>query len=479
MSSSRLEVLKQPATTSQRWRRTLGGALFRLRARARLGARHGAVALLTLSLGVACGDAPARSESPTPRVVLITLDTLRADALLDENPSMPKLAARAQQGLNFTDFWSACTTTQPAHASLFTGLHPWEHGVHANGLVLADDALTVAEIFQLAGWRTEAVVASFPLEKRFGFTQGFDAYDDEFLVTLKGEWAGEDVDNDRFYTLAPTILERAGAVVERTAGEPLFLWTHAFDPHAPYGDLAGKPELHLRALFKAARNAPSEMPATLARARALYNADARALDDALDVFLDTLLDDPDHETHVVITADHGESFGEDMSFGHGRRVSRVQLQVPCIVLSSKVSAAVRDDTAGSVDIPHTLLELAELANPLRTNGRSLLSRGSGGELQAVGMRQTFPPGHGDPQIDGTELSIEGPNFFVVREGRLHGGDANSVKSEGEPLPEAAQASLRERFATWTKLVEAGAAQGLNDPETMEAMKQLGYVGEDG
>lgn len=423
---------------------------------------------LLVTLG-SCGDLAA----PTPRVVLITLDTLRADALLGDAPSMPRLAARAADGLLFTDFWAACTTTQPTHASLFTGRHPWEHGVHRNGLVLDDAALTVAEVFQLAGWNTAAVVASFPLERRFGFTQGFDSYDDEFLVELKGEWAGENVTNDRFYTLAPTILGRAEVAAERAGDASQFLWIHAFDPHAPYGDLAGKAELHLRALFKAARHSPAEMEATLERARKLYAADIRALDDALDATLAALLDDPAYETHVLITADHGESFGEDLTFGHGRRASRVQLHVPCVILGPRVSGAVRDDTASSVDVPHTLLALAGLDDPFPPPGRNLLERAPGRE--AVGMRQTFPAGHGDPLVDGSELSIEGPQFFVARDGRLHAGDATTLASEGPALADDTDALLRERFAAWQADVDAGAADGLNDPATCEALRQLGYV----
>ena len=114
--------------------------------------------------------------------MLITLDTLRADGLAPR--LMPRTAAFADRGLRFERAYAATATTQPTHATLFTGLHPWEHGLTRNGRVLAAGFDTLAERLRAAGFETAAVVASFPLERRFGFAQGFDSYEQEFRHPL-------------------------------------------------------------------------------------------------------------------------------------------------------------------------------------------------------------------------------------------------------------------------------------------------------
>ena len=147
------------------------------------------VSLIPLLALLACGGEPPRAEGPPARrLVLITVDTLRADAIEGERPAMPRLAARADAAARFVDSWTSTSTTQPTHASLFPGKHPWEHGVVRNGMPLAPEQLTLAEQLGEAGWQTSAVVASFPLARRYGLDQGFEVYVDEFTRGDKQTW---------------------------------------------------------------------------------------------------------------------------------------------------------------------------------------------------------------------------------------------------------------------------------------------------
>ena len=151
-------------------------------------ARSGGMWMRRLAAVLAIGAiAACRAETPTAiavrDVILITVDTLRADALgFAGNPeaSTPTLDRMAAQGRVFTDAHAHCVTTLPSHASILTGLYPFQHGVRHNGrFVLAPGIPTLAEELQRAGFETAAFVGAFPLDSRFGLDQGFTTYDDE------------------------------------------------------------------------------------------------------------------------------------------------------------------------------------------------------------------------------------------------------------------------------------------------------------
>ena len=262
-----------------------------------------------LVMGVGCFE-----RSPGQRIVLITLDTLRYDSLaaVGGRPStMPQLERWAEQAAVFEHFYAATAATQPSHASMFTGLHPWQHGVTGNRLRLAESHATVAEHLNEAGYSTAAVVASFPVSQRFGFGQGFGYFDDEFeLGTAPGE-PGEDPSEEAFYTLADVVTDRALEQLTVALGRRQFFWFHYFDPHSPYGDTSGGSTIQPREVLQLAQAGKDTMEA-VRRARLLYDVDVGFLDTALSRLLDRLEEEAeDFETHVVITADHGESFGEE------------------------------------------------------------------------------------------------------------------------------------------------------------------------
>jgi arylsulfatase A-like enzyme len=432
-----------------------------------------------IGLAIGCAFmawAGCEREPTTPvRVVLVTLDTLRYDAVAGAGAmptSMPRLMARVEQGAWFKRFYAATSTTQPSHATMFTALHPWEHGVTGNGDRLDDRFVTVAEAFKKAGFETRAVVAAYPVAARFGFAQGFDAFGEEFTTSFLGlhRWEGHPVPKRAFSSLAETVTERALESLDTARAARQFFWFHYFDPHAPYGSTQGGtltgPEVIQRV---AAGEVADDL---LDKVRRLDRADTLYLDRSLDRLLTRLeADGSRYETHVVLVADHGESIGEGGSLGHGDGLSDEQIHVPALFLSWRMAPGVREDVAGSIDVAPTLLALAGL-EPWDGDGRDLTRPGpvvSG----AVGMRRTYrdsPPTR--RRLDGKEHVLPDLLFYAVDDrGHVRRGN-------GRHLADAADASddgLRERFAAFEAKLAALASRGALDPEVERVLRSLGYV----
>jgi len=160
---------------------------------------------------------PAASE-PRPSILLITLDTTRADAIGPLTPAINAVAARARV---FRQAYATTPQTLPSHSSMMTGLYPAGHGVHENGRYLGDQHPLLAERLRERGYATAAFVSAFALARRFGLARGFEHYDDEF--------GGQAVER----TAAQTN-ERVLAFLNEPRDKPLFLWVHYYDPHHPY-----------------------------------------------------------------------------------------------------------------------------------------------------------------------------------------------------------------------------------------------------
>jgi len=431
------------------------------------------LAALGLVVLPACG---AGSDPPPTRIVLITLDTLRADGLA----AMPETAAYARRGMVFESFYAATSTTQPTHASLFTGLHPWQHGVTRNGEVLAERYTTLAERLQAVGFETSAVVASYPMNRLFGFAQGFDRFHDEFHEPYVPTWLDREVEDGRFYSLAEAVTEMALAELEHAEGELQFFWFHYFDPHDPYGDTPPGEDQEVLAMGKlmtAAKSADPSANDLARRARELYDADGRALDRELGRLYRRLDEEADElETHVVVTSDHGESFGELGCLGHGKRLVPSQVHVPCILVSPRVDAGTRRDTAGSVDVFSTLLTWAGL-DASSSSGRDLTPRVAGETGRAFGMRSTFAEPKVEHLVDGRQLPAEGERFFAVLDGELLTGDLERVWHADDlerVADDEAAADVRLLFAEFSRRLAGAVSEEILDEDVQAALRALGY-----
>jgi arylsulfatase len=447
------------------------------------------MAALACALFVGCEDA-ARPV----RVVLITLDTLRYDRLVGEHSSMPRLLAAAKQGALFTRSFTSTSSTQPTHATLFTGLHPWRHGVTRNGIVLPEHAPTLAELLSSEGFATAAVVSSFPMRGLFGWSRGFDTYLDDFTHgrAQKKTWAEFDPDWEHFYSQADSVTASALQLLDDAVGERQFFFFHYFDPHAPYGDswrpgpkatrTVEERQVETLDLTHALKQSEEVFQETLKKALRGYSRDVAFLDEQLGLVLDRLAADAERfETHIIITADHGESFGDDQSFGHGDRVTRQQLHVPLVILSPRVGQGRRKDPNGSIDVGKTLLSLAGVDSHDWPGGRDLSEAPQGRVSPPLGMRHTYVKPSLDVRITGHVVELKGLRFFALIDDRLHLGNAQEVFfAENERIGNEAPGEqrvmqLRRLFEIFeTELSSTENAEHL-DADTQRTLEALGYT----
>jgi arylsulfatase A-like enzyme/Flp pilus assembly protein TadD len=264
-------------------------------------------------------------------VVLLTLDTTRADALGaygNRAALTPTLDALAARGTRWTGAVSPVPLTLPAHVSLLTGLVPPEHGIHDNGTaVLPKDVPTLAAAFASRGYSTAAFVASRVLDRRFGLDRGFQVYDDKAPAEQIGEY-GYPERNARQMTDAALAW-----LAKRPAGKPFFLWVHYYDPHAPY-------------------NPPGVDPR--APGGQLYAGEVAYMDREIGRLLGNL------PRHCVIAAvgDHGESLGEHGERTHGVFLYHSTLHVPLIVAGPGVpQGKAVAEAAPTLRLASTLLRL--------------------------------------------------------------------------------------------------------------------------
>lgn len=255
----------------------------------------------------AASAAPAATRLPD--LLLVTLDTVRADALgaYGGGARTPTLDALAAAGVRFDEALTAAPLTLPAHVTLFTGLDPIEHGLRDNGAgALAPGIPTLAEALRARGYATVGVIASRVLDRRFGLDRGFDLYDETMAAERLGEYGYPE-------RSAADVVDAALAG-ERAAdpARPHFLWVHFYDAHAPYRALAGNPG---------------------ASDRERYLGEIESVDRELGRLLAALASGPRaaQPRLVAVVGDHGESLGEHGEKEHGLLLSRAALRVPLLI----------------------------------------------------------------------------------------------------------------------------------------------------
>ncbi len=291
-----------------------------------------------------------------PNIILITLDTTRADHLSIygyARPTTPHIDSLARQGLVFEDTLSSTSWTLPAHASIFTGLLPHQHGA-GWAVPLDTSALTLAEILNSRGYQTAGFTANFGYGPAgWGMGQGFSVYDDDsfsvrhnFIQTLLGGLIVQPlyqnlVAYDRFDRRSAQQINRdVFRWFERRSTVPFFVFINYYDAHAPY--LAPPPyDRRFGQISENLKRNPisamgERVPKTLSRDEeasliAGYDNCLAYLDEQVGKLLEFLSSTPDwSKTIVIITSDHGEGFGEHNAYGHGWNLYRETLQVPLI-----------------------------------------------------------------------------------------------------------------------------------------------------
>jgi thioredoxin-like negative regulator of GroEL len=279
--------------------------------------------------------APGSASFGPDAVILITIDTLRADAVGAypsdaSGPSRtPALDGLAASGVRFEHAYAAAPVTLTSHATILTGVLPPGHGGRHNGMLMSAGISTLAEEFKTIGWRTGAFVTAFPLDRRFGLSRGFDTYSDRMPRDASGRLA-----NERPGSLA---VDEAIAWARELGDRAFFLWLHLFEPHAPYGDVSdGRP------------------------ARVRYQDEVAEADRQVQRLLDGIGQRRD-DALIVITADHAEAFGEHGEIGHSLFVYDTTLRVPLVVDGPGLPAGhVVADSVGLVDLAATIRRQARL-----------------------------------------------------------------------------------------------------------------------
>jgi arylsulfatase A-like enzyme/predicted Zn-dependent protease len=331
---------------------------------------------VTLAVGVLLVGTAATwllsSRRPPPKLLLVTIDTLRADHVGVYGhgaASTPHLDALARRGTRFENALAAVPLTGPSHATIFTGHYPPVHGVRDNVIFPFDDRYpTLATILEARGYRTAAFVGAYPVASSFGFGRGFAHFDEDYHDTpLEGETAERP---------ANEVADAALAWLEEAGDDPFFMWVHFYDPHTPY---VPPPPWDERF---ADRPYDGEIAFTDAQlGRVLEGLRARGLED---------------DTLVVVLSDHGESLGQHNEASHAVLIYQATLRIPFIVAGPGVPAGKTvTPWVGTTDVLPTVLALLGLEAP-----------------------QGLPGDNLGPLVDGS-AHHSGPHYAESLFGRLH------------------------------------------------------------
>lgn len=318
-----------------------------LRARRRV-----AVLLLLMCCGCAAPAPPPAAPAEARHLVLVTIDTLRADRVgaygyaRARTPHIDGLAAR---GILFDRAYATAPITLPSHASLMTGLYPPGHAGRHNGIRVDSSVPSIARTLSAAGFATGAFVTAFPLDRRFGLNTGFDTYSDRMPRGARGrpdnERPGREAVDEALAWLA----------TNRAGSRRLFLWVHLFEPHAPYGRPGAERSVADR-----------------------YDDEIAASDEQVGRILEALGPDA-ASTIVVVASDHGEAFGEHGEISHSLFVYDTTLRVPLVIAGPGVQARVVGSPVSLVDVAPTVLSLLKLA-PFDSDGIDLSPTFTGADL---------------------------------------------------------------------------------------------------
>lgn len=459
------------------------------RSRRRIRTARALPALCLLAAGLAGCGAPSR-EAPA-NVLLVTLDTVRADFLGcyggDPNVS-PNFDRLASQGTRFETTISAAAVTPVSHASILTGLYPYGHRLRVlfadGGYRLPEDVPSLASVLREAGYRTGAVHSSFTVSGYFGFDRGFDLFE-SFDATLDRRGRFEDWSVRESQRRADATTDIAIRFIE-AAPEPFFLWVHYWDMH----DTLLLPDKEFMPPTEAT---DVDAHGVVQPNPVLYAAEIRFVDHHFGRLLGALeASGRDPRTLIVVVADHGEGLGDHGWYFH-RLLYQEQIRVPLLLRfpgvapGGKVDALVR-----SVDVLPTLLDYLGLDIPVGLHGRSLrpLLEGRGDEPRIAYADQInlFDRNAMMTQGRPTDLllhSVQDREWKLIykplhpRRSELYHlaedpGETRNLFRTDHPEARSLLAKLALQDV-WVK--EPPRGDGM-DPEAREQLTALGYVGGD-
>jgi arylsulfatase A-like enzyme/tetratricopeptide (TPR) repeat protein len=404
-----------------------------------------AVTVAALVAGAALWLRTARSEPPAsagrPNIVLITIDTLRADRV--GHGLTPAIDSLSAIGVTFDNARTAVPLTLPSHVTIMTGMLPPAHGVRQNGVAFRPGPPTLARLLRDRGYRTGAFVGAYVLDRRFGLADGFDTYDDR---VPRDPEKGARLEAER----------RGGEVVDAALGwlrevrEPFFAWVHVYDPHAPY-------------------DPPAEF---LAKAGGRpYDGEVAYADAQVGRLCDGLRQRGLFERAVIaVTGDHGEGLGEHGEQTHGMLAYDTTLRVPLILVAPAFSARGRvSDPVSLADLAGSLLDIARIKPPGEMSGELLLSR----KNRDVYSETEYPRTAAWHPI--AALADDRWKLVLSSEAELYDlaedpGETKNLASAKPALVDGMSKRVRELMRP-----AAGAPAQKVDPEVEQRLRALGYV----
>ncbi len=450
--------------------------------------------VLALALSACGGGAPA----PGRGLLIVTLDTVAAShcSLYGySRETTPFLEELARQGVVFDDAIAPSSTTEPAHATLFSGLNPIRNGVRLNGLILPSELVLLPEILQKRGWATGGFVSAFPVGRLFGFNRGFETFDEKEMVIQKGQAVAEN-------RLGSETVDRALNWIGRLGPDrPFFLWVHLYDAHHPYDP---PPEV-AQAFGSGGLDSRQSTIRDYDRDVLYVDGQVRRLFQALEG--KGLL----RQTDWIVAADHGEAFWEHGLVGHSPHLYQEQLHIPFLMGGPGIAPGrIAGAPVGLIDVLPTLLGRFGI----EPRGEKLEGR----DLAPLLAGWVVPEDWNRPLFAVRRLYNQ-PSFAkMLQQGRDGGWDLPATRLEeqgfgpmaalvqgswkliwalgpGGHLPEvydlerdpeeshdlqdpegAVQAALKERLARW---VGASVRKALTAPPAGEAafrrLAELGYV----
>lgn len=401
---------------------------------------------------------PNTSDAPR-NVILITIDTTRADALGaygKQGAGTPVMDALAAQGTVFDRAYSHAPITLPSHSSILTGLTPPQHGVRNNITYrLQEDRQTLAERLRAQGFATAAFVSSIILDSRFGLDQGFDHYDDDIVHYTRRE--GKAIVTRRAGTTIDAVLAWLDAHQQSAPEQRFFNWIHFYDPHAPYDP---------------------PLPYAHAYADSPYQGEIAYVDSQIGRLVASLrthglLDD----TLIVITADHGDSFGEHGEETHGFFTYGTTTHVPLILSRPLGTTPGKHLTqvVQSIDLVPTIMTRLGFAIPPELEGKPLSSTDPRTVFsEAIIPKEDFylAPVH----------SLKDQDFSFYYSSDLELYDLKADPQEKHNLAES-QPERAARYLDRIQLLLDNAATNSQrvsvDQATIEMLRSLGYVADGG
>jgi arylsulfatase A-like enzyme/Tfp pilus assembly protein PilF len=294
------------------------------------------------------GSVLAAGAPAEPDIILVTIDTLRTDAISftgSTKSRTPFIDELARNGIYYANAHAHNVITFPSHTNILTGLLPYQHGVRDNaGFVLDPKHHTIAWALKAAGYATGAFVAAYPLDTRFGLSPSFDVYDDKYHegTTPTGFIVPE--------RPAEEVFAAAQQWYDTVVDQKKFMWVHIYEPHQPY-----KPVSPWKELYKNP-----------------YYAEVAGADDVLGKFLRPILERRPN-TMVILTGDHGEGMAEHGEITHGLFAYEETLHVPLIVYEKgQIQPHVENRFVRHIDIAPTILDRLGLQKSPEMLGESLL-----------------------------------------------------------------------------------------------------------